>query len=147
MATGPPKLNSGTEVLDEAECLRLIRTETVGRLGVIVDGRPEVYPVNFVLSGGDVMILTDEGAKLAAAVVAPVVFEVDHLDSDAHTGWSVMVHGSAHLTAAREGRPGAQSGPLRSWRSAVLPHILRIVPEAVTGRRIVALPHRNPASA
>ena len=112
-------------------------TETVGRLGVIVDGRPEIYPVNFVLAGEDVMIRTDEGAKLAAAVSGPVVFEVERLDRDAHTGWSVMVHGSAHLTTGREGRPGSQSGVLRPWRSAVLPHTLRIVPETMTGRRIV----------
>jgi uncharacterized protein len=132
----PSQLNTGLDVLDPAECLRLIRTETIGRVGVVVAGRPEIYPVNFVLAGEDILIRMDDGTKLSASVSGPVVFEVDHLDQGARAGWSVAVHGRAHLTSGREGRPGSQSGVLRPWRQAVLPHLLRIVPETITGRRI-----------
>jgi uncharacterized protein len=130
------QLNTGLDVLNPAECLRLIRTVTIGRLGVVVAGRPEIYPVNFVLAGEDIVVRTDEGTMLSAALGAPVVFEVDLLDQDARAGWSVVVHGSAHLTAGHGGRPGSQSGMLRPWPQAVLPHLLRIVPESITGRRI-----------
>src|ERR1700722_7629194 len=119
------QLNTGLDVLDPTECIRLICTETIGRLGVVVAGRPQIYPVNFVLAGEDIMIRTDEGTKLSASVGAPVVFEVDHLDQDARAGWSVVVHGWAHLSAGREGRPGSQSGVLRPLRQAVLPPLLR----------------------
>jgi nitroimidazol reductase NimA-like FMN-containing flavoprotein (pyridoxamine 5'-phosphate oxidase superfamily) len=63
----PTKLNSGMDVLGEAECRRLIATETVGRLGVVVDGRPLIYPVNFVAAGDAVLVRTDEGTMLEAS--------------------------------------------------------------------------------
>ena len=133
----PSKLNTGLDTLERSVCLRLISNETVGRLGVIIDGRPEVYPVNFVVvAGEDILIHTDQGRKLAAAVGGPVVFEVDHLDATTRTGWSVMVHGTAHLTSGHEVRAGSQNGVLRPWRNADLPHQLRIGMATVTGRRI-----------
>ena len=40
----PPKLNSGLDALEPEECFRLLATETVGRLGVVVDGRTGDLP-------------------------------------------------------------------------------------------------------
>jgi nitroimidazol reductase NimA-like FMN-containing flavoprotein (pyridoxamine 5'-phosphate oxidase superfamily) len=130
------ELNSGLEVLDPTECMELVRQEVVGRLGVIVDGRPEIHPVNFAVAGEEVLIRTDQGTKLRSALRGPVVFEVDRIDPETHTGWSVMLHGTAQLTSAREGRSGSQNRVLRSWREAELPNLLRVVPKRVTGRRI-----------
>ena len=82
------------------------------------------------------MIRTDHGTKLLAALGGPVVFEVDHLDEDSLSGWSVMVHGTARLSGGREERPGSQNRVLRPWPEAERPHLLRIVAKKVTGRRI-----------
>ena len=131
-----PRLNTGLDVLDPEECLRLLATEPVGRLGVIIDGKPVTFPVNFALAGEHIVIRTDQSAKLTAALAGPVVFEVDHIDRARRTGWSVMIHGSAHLTGGRVGRPGSQNRVLSPWREADLPHLLQIVPEKITGRRI-----------
>ena len=130
------KLNSGLEDLAPAECMELVRGEVVGRLGIIVDGRPEIHPVNFAVAAGEVLIRTDQGTKLSSALAGPVVFEVDRIDPETRTGWSVMVHGTAELTSLRAGRSGSQNRVLRSWREAELPQLLRILPTRLTGRRI-----------
>ena len=131
-----PKLNSGVDPLDELECRRLLGTELVGRLGVIIDGRPEIFPVNFALAGEDIMIRTDQGSKAAAALSGPVVFEVDHFDGADRSGWSVMVHGSAEVVTGPSGRPGSQNRALTPWLDVHLPHLLRITATQITGRRI-----------
>jgi nitroimidazol reductase NimA-like FMN-containing flavoprotein (pyridoxamine 5'-phosphate oxidase superfamily) len=116
----------------------LVREEVIGRLGVIVDGRPEIHPVNYAVAGEEILIRTDQGTKLSSALAGPVVFEVDRLDPETRSGWSVMLHGTAELTSARAGRSGSQNRVLRSWREVELPQLLRIVPTRVTGRRIPA---------
>jgi nitroimidazol reductase NimA-like FMN-containing flavoprotein (pyridoxamine 5'-phosphate oxidase superfamily) len=139
------KLNSGLEDLAPAECMELARQEVVGRLGIIVDGRPEIHPVNFAVAGEEVLIRTDQGTKLSSALAGPVVFEVDRIDPETHTGWSVMLHGTAELTGPRGGRSGSQNRVLQPWREADLPQLLRIVPTRITGRRIATpTPHRWP---
>ena len=130
------KLNSGLEELDPMECMELVRQEVVGRLGIVVEGRPEIHPVNFAVAGEEVLIRSDQGTKLSSALGGPVVFEVDRIDPVTRTGWSVMLHGRAELTDARAGRSGTQNRVLRSWREAELPQLLRVVPNRITGRRI-----------
>ena len=131
-----PRLNSGVDPLNELDCWRLLATELVGRLGVIIDGRPEIFPVNFALAGEDIIIRTDHGAKSVAALSGPVAFEVDHFDDADCSGWSVMVHGSAEVVTSRTGIPGSQNRVLKSWLEAHLPHLLRITATQITGRRI-----------
>ena len=130
------RLNTGLDVLDEDECVRLLGSESVGRLGVVVDDEPQIFPVNFALSGDDIVIRTDHGTKLVAALGGPVVFEVDHFDEDRLSGWSVVVHGTAQLSGGRAGGRGSQNRVLRPWPDAERPHLLRIVAKKITGRRI-----------
>jgi nitroimidazol reductase NimA-like FMN-containing flavoprotein (pyridoxamine 5'-phosphate oxidase superfamily) len=138
-------LNSGLVELDAVECMQLVRQEMVGRLGIIVDGRPEIHPVNFAVAGEEVLIRTDQGTKLTNALAGPVVFEVDRIDPETRTGWSVMIHGAAQLTNGPAGRSGSQNRVLRPWREAALPHVVRIVPTRITGRRIATpTTHRWP---
>jgi nitroimidazol reductase NimA-like FMN-containing flavoprotein (pyridoxamine 5'-phosphate oxidase superfamily) len=139
------RLNSGLEVLDRDQCLKLLATQTVGRLGIVVDGRPEIHPVNFALVGEHVVIRTGQGTKLTAALGGPVVFEVDSFDEDNRTGWSVMMHGTANLTGSRTGRSNSPNRVEHPWREAELPLLLRIVANKVTGRRLaIAGGHRWP---
>jgi uncharacterized protein len=141
----PPKLNSGLTDLDPDECMDLVGQETVGRLGIIVDGRPEIHPVNFAVADDKILIRSDQGTKLSSALAGPVVFEVDRVDTVARSGWSVMIHGTAHLTSGRTRGSGTQNRALKTWRQADLPQLLCIVPNRVTGRRLPApTPHRWP---
>jgi nitroimidazol reductase NimA-like FMN-containing flavoprotein (pyridoxamine 5'-phosphate oxidase superfamily) len=120
------------EEISAPECLELLRTEEVGRLGVVVRGRPEIFPVNYALDqSGSVILRTAVGTKLSAAVNHHVALEVDRFDSDMRIGWSVVVHGVAHHT----GRVVEGDHALTPWRSDA-PYLVRISHLSVTGRRI-----------
>lgn len=120
------------EEIDAGECWQLLGGEQVGRIGVVVGGRPEIFPVNYSLdASGSVIIRTALGTKLEAAVNHHVVFEVDHVDPDLLSGWSVVVHGVAHQT----GRVLEGTHPLRPWRENT-PYLLRVASTSISGRRI-----------
>ena len=134
--------------LTEARCEELLARATLGRLGVVVDGRPEIFPVNHVFDPANrsVAFPTNAGTKLRAALDWPwVAFEVDGVDVDADdgdqggdVGWSVMVVGRAEeiddpieIATLETLRPARwRTGPGVQW--------LRIIPTKMTGLRISA---------
>jgi uncharacterized protein len=124
-------LNTGLEMLDADACRRLLASESIGRFAVLVDGRPEVFPVVFRAAGHEIVARMADGAMLTAVLRGPASFQVDHLDDDARTGWSVLAHGRATLAAS-------SSVPVRSWRRAVLPHVVRFTITGLSGRRLSA---------
>lgn len=80
--------------LADHECWRLLRSVEFGRLGLIVDGQPEIIPVNFTVDTGTVVFRTATGTKLDALTARPAVaFEVDGIEQD--MAWSVLVKGRA----------------------------------------------------
>jgi hypothetical protein len=118
--------------LDVRRCLELLATQPVGRVGVVVRGRPEIFPVSYRLDASQsVVFRTTVGTKLAAAVNHHVVFEVDSYDPAAATGWSVVVHGVAHQTMTL----GAGGYPGVPWVGPTT-HLVRIAQVAVSGRRL-----------
>ena len=129
---------SGLEVIPRKECLLLLAGQKVGRLGFVVDGQPMVLPVNYAVDGDIVVFRTGEGTMLAAAHGRKVAFEVDEVDADAGTGWSVVIQGVA------EELPGngdwldehlrAKAGP--TWIPAPTDHYVRITPSIISGRRL-----------
>lgn len=127
--------DSGETQLQEInvhDCLELLGTMQVGRIGVVSEGRPEIFPVNYTLDASDSIVFrTAFGTKLPAAINHDVVFEVDWFDEEMHTGWSVVVHGVAHQTQTVLGG----QRPLNTWRDNA-PYMLRISHQSVTGRRI-----------
>ena len=64
---------NGLEVLERDECLRLLNTQTLGRIGVTVDALPVVLPVNFQLFDGEIVIQTERNTRLAEATTNTVV--------------------------------------------------------------------------
>jgi nitroimidazol reductase NimA-like FMN-containing flavoprotein (pyridoxamine 5'-phosphate oxidase superfamily) len=131
---------TGIEVLDRAECIRLLGTQQVGRIAVVIGGRPIVLPVNYVLDGEDVVFRTADGTKFDAAVRgATVGFEIDHLDSVFQTGWSVLVGGRAELITDAATLAHVRALPLRPWSSHDKSNWVRVPVDEVTGRRVVSL--------
>jgi len=86
----------GLEVLDRAECLRLLNDAGMGRLAGTSGALPFVLPVGFALDGDSIVIETGRGTTLDFATSGSVVaFEVDNLHERGHRGWTVMVTGVA----------------------------------------------------
>ena len=125
--------------LGRDESLRLLADHDVGRLVVVEEHRPLVFPVNYVLDGDAVVIRTGTGTKLYGATRSEVSFEVDDLDRATRTGWSVVLTGVAQEVTDLD-RPDLV-GRLRDisiepWAPGDKPTLLRLAPATVTGRRI-----------
>lgn len=115
------------------ECLRLLRTHGVGRFAAArPGGAPLVVPVNYLLDGDVVVFRSGRGSKLNALFGRPVSFQVDQIDPFRHTGWSVLVTGWGYEASHWE----TSHLELVTWAPGERGHWVRIVPEAVTGRRI-----------
>jgi uncharacterized protein len=81
--------------LSRPECVELLASSAVGRIGVTVDARPVILPVNFAIVDGCILFRTGHGTKLAAATAHVVVaFEADGFDAAGAAGWSVLVRGT-----------------------------------------------------
>jgi hypothetical protein len=118
--------------LDRTECLRLLGTSTVGRLGVTLRGLPWVVPVSYVFDGSRILVLMGSNPSIAAAARdAVVAFETDDVDPISHERWTVMATGiardtwlgSAWADQADDG-DGDGASP-----------VLAIEPEILSGRR------------
>lgn len=120
-------------------CEMLLRTAPVGRLGVVIDGHPEVYPICHVYVDGCIAFPTNLGTKLHAALSWPwVCFEVDGVSPDGQSGWSVMVTGEAEVLDDADDIERAASLRLAPWRTSGDAVWVRIIPETMSGRRIEA---------
>jgi uncharacterized protein len=120
--------------IDVAECWRLLSTQPVGRVAVIVGQYPLVFPVNYALDGMHILFRTGVGTKLWAIDRSNVTFEVDELDLAGRSGWSVMVRGAAHELSPKQTPSG--TGGVVSWAPGERVHTVRIVADQITGRRI-----------
>jgi hypothetical protein len=134
----------GLEVLDEDECFELMSTQEVGRLAVVSGGVPLIFPVNFAVAEGNVVIRTAPGTKLTAAGRNQVTIEADEIDPATHTGWSVIVRGRAEEITDFDPADiqGLRHIALNPW-AGDKPVWLRIVPAVITGRRLLAGPPRR----
>jgi uncharacterized protein len=125
--------------LTRAECFELLADEHVGRVAVTDDRGPVVFPVNFVLDRHTVVFRTEAGTKLhAASLGSRVCFEVDGTDAATCTGWSVVVRGEITEVTDRAELARLRELPLRAWGPGARNRYVRILPAALTGRRIAA---------
>ena len=123
---------TGLELIPKVECLQLLDEHRVGRLVVSVGGSVDIFPVNYGLDGTYVVLRTADGTKWRDGPGAAAAFEIDELDEETCTGWSVVVHG--YLEPLEDGHPAGEL--VRPWADGTKPHVLRLVPDTITGRRI-----------
>ena len=131
--------NDGFRELGRDECLRLLATAPVGRVVHTRQALPAVVPLNFGLDhDAAVLLRTSADSELASAVDGAVVaFEVDAVDADTHSGWSVVVTGRAEVvTDPDETNRLERTGP-RSWAPSPVEVFVRIEADMVTGRELV----------
>jgi nitroimidazol reductase NimA-like FMN-containing flavoprotein (pyridoxamine 5'-phosphate oxidase superfamily) len=142
MSEGTPG-DAVAEVLDEAECLRLVGSQEVGRLGYSGRYGPTVLPVNYRLAEGSVVFRTGQGGPVEEDLRTGIedadyhiAFEVDQLDTGLREGWSVLIRGSAHhVTDEQELATVTQAG-VRPWAGGPKEAFFRVRPERITGRRL-----------
>ena len=127
--------DDGVAILPDHECWDLLAGVTLGRLVTSVDGRPEIFPVNYVVERRTILFRTAEGTKLVStAINHHVLFEVDN--HNVAEGWSVIVKGNARSLRTDEEIENAERAQLLSWTAPEnKTHYVRVIPETVTGRR------------
>ena len=125
-------------VLDEAECLRLLASTTVGRVGFVVDERPIVLPVNYALDGRTVVFRTGEGTVLNKTALQMIAFEVDKIDDTTHSGWSVLAQGVAQDVGDAIDTRSEQLRQLAlvTWAPDRRDRWFRLDVDTLTGRRL-----------
>ena len=88
-------MTADLEDLSEQECERLLASQDLGRVAMVLDGRPQIFPVNYAFADGVVVFRTGEGLKLERSPMTAVAFETDRIDQTQGLAWSVMVEGTA----------------------------------------------------
>ncbi|MCB1006707.1 MAG: pyridoxamine 5'-phosphate oxidase family protein [Acidimicrobiales bacterium] len=128
---------NGLEVIERDECLALLRSVPIGRIGMSMHALPVVLPVNFVVDGDEIVVRTAPGTKLGEAMAGSVVaFEADAFDDVSHSGWSVLVQGVSRVVTTPSELAHVASLPLRPWANAATDWYLAIGTDVVSGRRV-----------
>ena len=124
--------------LSREECLEHLRSRSVGRLAYVGRaGVPDVVPVNYALLGEDLLLRSGAGPKLQAAERRDVVaFEVDDIDEDTRTGWSVVAAGRATRLTPDEHRALPAGALPEAWATGPRWAVVRIRPTRIEGRRL-----------
>lgn len=129
-----------TTDLSTSESWELLREAVVGRLAVVHDGAPDIFPVNHAVDHGSIVLRTAAGTKYASARNQPVAFEVDGYDPEDGRVWSVVARGKAVEVHDIDDTIAVMGLPLSPWVEGSKPHVLRILPDVVTGRRFTLAP-------
>ena len=130
-------------MLDElslGECLRFLAGNHIGRIAVVVDQYPLVFPVNYrfidrVVDGPMLVVRARRGGSVSEGD-GHVGFQIDGIDATVGAGWSVLVRGVVQRVDAAElaDIPFADPHPWAPGRD----EWLVITPIAITGRRLIA---------
>ncbi|MEV6156611.1 pyridoxamine 5'-phosphate oxidase family protein [Nonomuraea sp. NPDC052129] len=139
---GPASADPVPEVLEPAECLRLVAPGGVGRVAFNGSHGPTVLPVNYKLHDGAIVFRTSPGGPMdqdlrtgLAGVEIKIGFEVDRMDEAQSEGWSVLIQGPAHHVPPDELAKVTDSD-VTPWAGGDRQLYIRIVPHQITGRRI-----------
>ena len=126
----------GVQNLENHECWALLRTVSVGRLAVLADGQPDIFPINYTVDGGTLVFRTGEGTKLAGATGgANVALEADGVDATTGLAWSVVVKGAAAAVTGTEQILDTAALYLFPWQAGRKDAFVRVTPGTITGRR------------
>ncbi|WP_199737051.1 MULTISPECIES: pyridoxamine 5'-phosphate oxidase family protein [Micromonospora] len=124
--------------MPRAEAMRLVASVRVGRVVFTQRALPAIRPVNHVVLDGLVVFGTHRDSAVAtqtAGAPTVVAYEVDQIDEEQRSGWSVVVTGLAVRVEAGE-RADRYHGRLRPW-VGVADHLIAVTPRLVTGFRLV----------
>jgi nitroimidazol reductase NimA-like FMN-containing flavoprotein (pyridoxamine 5'-phosphate oxidase superfamily) len=132
---GPPTGSFGE--LSEAECKQLLAQHTAGRVGFMVGDGPQILPVTYQYRAGSVIFRTSPYGPLAGLVRrTSVAFEIDGIDEQNKSGWSVLVLGFAEAMTHDYLLASAwETGPV-PWADGVRNLFIEIKPRKISGRAV-----------
>lgn len=121
--------------LDREVCLQLMTRATLGRLALSTPEGPHIIPVGYALVGETVAVRTSAYSVLGtSARAALVAFQVDQVDEESRSGWSVMVRGRCYVETDSQELARVQEALGDPWVAGARTLYLRLPLEHVTGR-------------
>jgi uncharacterized protein len=122
-------------VVEPDECRRLLNDAVIGRVGWHSSEGLLSLPVSYGVhhDGRIGFRVGAQGALAELSEPTEVVFEVDDIDNDTLTGWSVLVRG-----IARSWEGEFPAGLCRAWAPGPRGLTLQIEPKTYSGRSVCA---------
>ena len=125
-------------LIHDKECEELLRSRHWGRLAVLVQDPPEIFPLNHTMDGHRIVFRVDRGAKLASLRQHQLAsFQIDEVDEEQRRGWSVMAVGPITEVVDPEEIERLEALGLDSWVTSESVHWMRLSPHRLSGRRLV----------
>jgi nitroimidazol reductase NimA-like FMN-containing flavoprotein (pyridoxamine 5'-phosphate oxidase superfamily) len=123
--------------LSESDCRELLAQHTAGRVGFMAGDGPLILPVTYQYRNGSVIFRTSPIGPLAELVRrTPVAFEIDEINEQNKSGWSVLVVGFAEAMAHNYLLTSAwETGPV-PWADGVRNLFVEIKPRKISGRAV-----------
>ncbi len=122
--------------ISQGRCAELLAGNTVGRVAWNSPDGPQLLPVTYAMYDHRIVLRTSPyGALSQLASRREVAFEVDELDKESNSGWSVVVRGTAEAVAepAELVKMWALDG-LVPWATGVRNLFISITPRSISGR-------------
>jgi nitroimidazol reductase NimA-like FMN-containing flavoprotein (pyridoxamine 5'-phosphate oxidase superfamily) len=125
------------EILSSDECFRLLGSVPVGRIAFVADGRLQIFPVTFAVTGKRIALRSAVGSKLDAAEMArDVAFEADQWRDEDRSGWSVMAEGRVRAVTDEDRIAALEQVELEPWLAGTDMRWIEIVVSDISGRRL-----------
>lgn len=126
--------------IDRAECLSPLAGAEIGRVAFTVRALPAVHPVAFVLDGDEIVFRAAAGSTLAAATRHAVIgFQVDRIDPDTRTGWTVLGIGESYEVVESQRLHRLATMMPVPWVAGRDGHVIAIPLRLLHGRRLERL--------
>ena len=100
--------------LSDNECWEILDRERFGRLAVAVHGDPDIFPVNFLVDDGKLLMRTE-----------------------GDTAWSVVLKGVARMVESFSETYADDAKHLETWLPSDKPIFVEITPRSLSGRRFL----------
>lgn len=119
------------------ECRELLSTGVIGRLAIVTPDGPRILPLNYTLLGDALVFRTTPYSEVARyAVGKEAAFEVDELNHQRQTGWSVVAVGRIEELSVEELQELRTMWVPRPWAGGLRNAYLRLTWRLLTGRRL-----------
>jgi nitroimidazol reductase NimA-like FMN-containing flavoprotein (pyridoxamine 5'-phosphate oxidase superfamily) len=125
--------------LSEEVCREHLAQHSAGRIGFLTPAGPQILPVTYQFRNGNVVFRTSPSGVLSGLVRrSTVAFEIDEIDEQTHSGWSVLVLGFAQAMAHNALLTSAwETGPV-PWAEGTRNLFIEITPRTISGRLLGA---------
>lgn len=116
-----------------SECWKRIAQASYGRIGTLVAGEMDIFPVNHGVDRYSIVFRTARGTKLLALTIhREVLFEVDGVNGD--EVFSVVVKGHADELEREDEIKAAERLGVSTWAPGRKNHWVRITARDIQGR-------------